>query len=134
MPRIVCSRAIIPTWLLFAVIIASASQINVAQALDAQRNPRAESAFVCGKELKNRCSGVPVLANNMLECLHKEQGRLSKRCAALGNRVVHMCERDAAQLCQGVVAGSGNIFGCLTAARRSVSTRCNTALDAAFLR
>src|ERR1700761_9765844 len=113
MPRIVCSSVIIPTWIRFAVIIASASQINVAQALGAQRSTRAESALVCGKELKTRCSGVPVLANNMLECLHKEQSQLSKRCAALGNRVVHMCERDAAQLCQGVVAGSGNIFGCL---------------------
>jgi hypothetical protein len=134
MPRSVCSSAIIPTWILFAVIIASAFQINVAQARDAQRNTRADLTLVCGKELTNRCSGVPVLANNMLECLHKERGQLSKRCAALGNTVVRMCERDAAQLCQGVVAGSGNIFGCLSAARRSVSTRCNTALDAAFLR
>ena len=134
MPRIVRFSAIIPTWILLAVIIVPASQINVAQARDAQRTARADSALACGKELKNRCSGVPVLANNMLECLHKEQDKLSKRCAALANAVVRRCERDAAQLCQGVVAGSGNIFGCLTAARRSVSKRCNTALDAAFLR
>jgi hypothetical protein len=134
MPRIVCSSAFISTGILFAVLIVYASQINVSQALDAQRTTRTDLALVCGKELKNRCGGVPVLANNMLECLHKEQDKLSKRCAALANAVVRMCERDAAQLCQGVVAGSGNIFGCLTAARRSVSKRCNTALDAAFLR
>ena len=134
MPRIVCSTAIIPTRILFAVIIAFASPINIAQALGAKKNTGAELASNCGQELKNCCSGVPVFANNVLECLHKEQDKLSKRCAALGNKVVHVCERDAAQLCQGVVAGSGNIFGCLTTARRSVSRRCNGALDAAFLR
>ena len=132
MLRIIRSLAIIQIWILFAAIIASAPLIDVAHALGDKNNTSA--ALTCGKELKNRCNGVPVQANNMLECLQKEQQKISKRCAALANNVVDMCERDAVQLCQGVVAGSDNIFGCLTAARRSVSKRCNAALDAAFLR
>jgi hypothetical protein len=89
-------------------------------------------AVACGKELKKQCSGVPVAANNMLECLQKSQ--VSRRCAGLAHNVVRMCDRDAVQLCQGVVAGQGNILGCLTIAKGSVSSRCNAAIDAAFLR
>jgi hypothetical protein len=85
-------------------------------------------------ELKKQCSGVPVQANNMLECLQRGQEKLSERCVTLANNVARMCDRDAAQRCAGVVAGSGNVLGCLTTARRSVSARCNAALDAAFLR
>jgi hypothetical protein len=57
-----------------------------------------------------------------------------RRCAALANNVFRSCDTDAAQLCQGVVAGpQGNIVGCLTMAKHMVSSRCNAALDAAFL-
>jgi hypothetical protein len=70
----------------------------------------------------------------MLECLRKNQEKLSPRCVARANNVVRNCDRDAAQLCQNVVAGQGNILGCLTTAKGSVSRRCNAALDAAFLR
>jgi hypothetical protein len=73
-----------------------------------------------------------VKANNMLECLQKAQ--VSARCAALAHHVVRMCDRDAVQRCEGVVGGQGNILGCLTSARGVVSSRCNAALDAAFLR
>ena len=115
-------------WLLSAAILISAVHFNIAQA-----QSRA-AARACGKELINQCSGVPVQANNMLECLQKGQEKLSPRCAALAHNVVRRCERDAAQHCQAVVAGQGNILGCLTTARRLVSPRCNAALDAAFLR
>ena len=116
------------TLLLSVAILISAVHFNVAQA----QNRAARLA--CGKELINHCTGVPVAANNMLECLEKNQEKLSKRCVALAHNVVRRCDRDAAQLCQAVVAGQGNILGCLTTARRSVSARCNAALDAAFLR
>ena len=119
--------SIIPVWLLSVAILTSA-----AQAQDNLRNTR--TAVACGQELKRQCGGVPVQANNMLECLQKNQEKLSGRCAARANNVVRSCDRDAAQLCQNVVAGQGNILGCLTAAKRSVSRRCNAALDAAFLR
>jgi hypothetical protein len=112
-------------WLFSVVILNSAVQ--------AQDNPR-KSRAACGKELQKQCTGVPVLANNMLECLKKNHERLSPRCAARANNVVRMCDRDAAQLCQNVVAGQGNILECLTTAKRSVSRRCNAALDTAFLR
>jgi hypothetical protein len=121
---------IVPAWLLSVAILISAATSNVAQA---QNRDRA-IALACGKELKKQCGGVPVRANNMLECLQKDQEKLSKRCVALANNVARMCDRDAAQRCGEVVAGSGNILGCLTTARRSVSARCNAALDAAFLR
>jgi Cysteine rich repeat len=130
MPRTVhCSAlvAIIPAWLLSVAILPSA-----AQAQDNLRKTR--TALACGQELKKQCSGVPVLANNMLECLQKNQEKLSPRCVARANNVVRNCDRDAAQLCQNVVAGQGNILECLTTAKRSVSRRCNAALDAAFLR
>ena len=113
---------------LLSVAILVSGHFNVAQAQN-----RAV-ARACGKELIKQCSGVPVQANNMLECLQKNQEKLSARCVARANNVVRMCERDAAQRCQNVVAGQGNILGCLTTAKRSVSRRCNAALDAAFLR
>ena len=114
------------TLLLSVAILISAVHFNVAQAQSKQR--------ACGKELIQQCTGVPVAANNMLECLEKNQEKLSKRCVALAHHVVRACDRDAMHRCQAVVAGQGNILGCLTRARRSVSARCNAALDAAFLR
>ena len=119
--------AIIPASLLSVVFLISAVHYNVAQA-----KSRHAAAVACGKELQKQCSGVPVAANNMLECLQKAQ--VSARCAALAHHVVRMCDRDAVQRCQGVVGGQGNILGCLTSARGVVSSRCNAALDAAFLR
>ena len=114
-----------PVWLFSLVILNSAVQ--------AEDNPR-KSRAACGKELQKQCTGVPVLANNMLECLKKNHERLPPRCVARANNVVRMCDRDAAQLCQNVVAGQGNILECLTTAKRSVSRLCNAALDTAFLR
>ena len=116
------------TWLLSVAILISAAHFNFAQAQN-----RAV-ARACGKELIKQCSGVPVQANNMLECLQKGQDKLSTKCAAVAQVVVRSCDRDAAQHCQAVVAGQGNVLGCLTKARRLVSARCNAALDAAFLR
>jgi hypothetical protein len=128
------TSAIIPVWLLSAVILISGVHLNVAQAQDSPKKHRVAVAIACGKELTDQCNGVPVHANNMLECLQKDQTKLSKRCAVLANHVVHTCERDAMQRCQQVVAGGGNILGCLTTARGSVSSRCNAALDAVFQR
>ena len=115
-------------WLLSFAILISAVHFNVAQA-----KSRAV-AVACGKELIKLCANVPVSANNMLECLQRDQEKLPKRCVALAANVVRMCDRDAVQLCGGVVASSGNILGCLTTARRSVSSRCNAALNAAYVR
>jgi hypothetical protein len=128
------TSALLPVWLLSVAFLISAVHFNVAQAQNSPKNNRAAAAIACGKELTDQCNGVPVHGNNMLECLQKDQARLSKRCAALANHVVHMCERDAMQRCQRVVAGGGNILGCLTTARGSVSSGCNAALDAVFLR
>jgi hypothetical protein len=91
-------------------------------------------ALACGKELQKQCGGVPVLANNMLECIQKSQGKISPRCVALANNVVRSCERDALQHCQAIVAGQSNILGCLRTATRVVSSQCGAALDTAFLR
>src|SRR6516165_2398940 len=119
--------AIIPACFLSVAIQISAVHYNVAQAKN-----RATVAAACGKELQKQCTGVQVLANNMLECLQK--AKLSPRCAALAHNIVRMCERDAVQRCQGVVAGQGNILGCLTTAQGSVSPQCNAALNATYLR
>jgi hypothetical protein len=137
MPRTAPSSAIltiIPVWLLSAALLVSGVHLNVAQAQNGPKKSRAAVAIACGKELTNQCNGVPVFGNNMLACLQNGQAKLSKRCAALANNVVRMCERDAAQRCQLVVAGGSNILGCLTTARGSVSSGCNAALDAVFLR
>jgi hypothetical protein len=115
--------------------------ISVAHLDFAQAYNRA-AVRACGQELMKQCSGVPlgvpfgvpVQPNNVLQCLQKNHENLSARCAALANKVVRGCDRDAARLCKGVVLGQGNIIGCLTMARRSVSSRCNAALDAAYLR
>jgi hypothetical protein len=119
--------AIIPACLLSVAVQISAVHYDVAQA-----KSRAAVAAACGKELQKQCTGVPVLANNMLECLQK--AKLSARCAALAHNIVRKCDRDAVQRCQGVVAGQGNILGCLTTAQGSVSPQCNAALSAAYLR
>ena len=119
--------AIIPASLLSVVILISGVHYNVAQAKN-----RTAAPVACGQELKKQCNGVPVQGNNVLACLQKAQ--VSARCAALAQRVVRMCDRDAVQFCLGMVAGQGNVLGCLTTARGVVSSRCNAALDAAFLR
>jgi hypothetical protein len=123
--------AIMPAWLMSFAILISVADFNVAQA---QTSKNRAAAVACGKELAKQCSGVPVRANNMLECVQKDPEKLSKQCAALAHNIVRRCDRDAVQRCPEVVAGSGNILGCLTTARRSVSSRCNAALDAVFLR
>ena len=113
------------TFFLSVAIVISAAPVSVAQA---------QSRAACAAELKKQCSGVAVFGNNALECLKRDQQKLSPRCAKLANNVVRSCDRDAAQLCQGVFMGQGQGLECLTTARRSVSPRCNAALDAAFLR
>ncbi len=120
---------VVPTFLLSFVIL-----ISVVHHSNAQGKTRTAGGLACGQQLKQQCGGVPVQANNMLECLQKNQEKLHRRCVVLANSVVRRCDRDAAQHCQAVVAGQGNILGCLTTARRLVSRRCNASLDALFLR
>src|SRR5262245_40851029 len=67
------------TWLLSVAVFVSAAHFDVAQAQSKSKKDKAV-ALACGQEMKKRCSGVPVLANNMLECLRKEQANLSPRC------------------------------------------------------
>jgi hypothetical protein len=120
--------AIIPTWLLSLAILLSAVHFNVVQA------QARTVALACGKELQKQCGGMPVLANNLRECLQKSQGKISARCVALANNVVRSCETDALQHCQATAAGKSNILGCLRTAKRVVSPQCNAALDTAYVR
>ena len=117
------------TSLLSVAILVTAAHFDVAQA----QKGRA-AAVACGKELQKVCTGVFIFGNNTLECLKRDQDKLSPRCAALAHKIVRTCDRDAAQRCQGHVLGQSGVLGCLTAARGSVSARCNAALDAAYLR
>jgi Cysteine rich repeat len=113
------------TSLLSVAVLISAAQFDVAQAKKGR-------AAGCGKELQKQCVGVPVLTNNMLECLQKNQEKLPPRCVAQANNVVRSCDRDAVQHCQAVAAGQGNILGCLRTAKRVVSPQCHAALDTVF--
>ena len=125
-------RSTIQAWLLSVILIFGA-QCDVADAQGHSKRTRA--AVACGKLIKKQCSGVPVQANSIFECIQKNQDKLPPRCAALAINVVRTCDRDASTLCQGVVAGSqGNIVDCLTTAKNMVSSQCNAALDAAALR
>jgi hypothetical protein len=135
-----CSAIVAITWLLSVAVLISAAQFDVAQA----KKGRA-AALACGKQLQKQCGGVPVLANNMQECLKKIQGKLSPRCVAHANNVVRSCERDSLQHCQAVVggysgygghmqSGPSNILGCLIAGQRVVSPQCHAALDVVFPR
>jgi hypothetical protein len=110
-------------------LLSVVANFNIAEA---QRS-RA-GALACGKQLQKQCGGVPVLANNLRECLKKSQGKLSPRCVGLANYVVGSCERDALQHCQAVAAGQSNILACLRTAQRVVSPQCHAALDTAFVR
>ena len=116
------------TSVLSVAILVSVANLNVAQA-----KSRA-GALACGKQLQKQCGGVPVLTNNLRECLKKSEGRLSPRCVGLAKYVVGSCERDALQHCQAIAAGQSNILGCLRTANRVVSPQCNAALDTAFVR
>ena len=118
------------TWLLSVAVLISVANFDAAQA-----QKRKAAALGCGKEFQQKlCSGTPVLANNMLECLQKNQEKLSPRCVERANNVVRSCDRDAVQHCQAVAAGQGNILGCLRTARRVVSPQCQAALDTVFPR
>jgi hypothetical protein len=143
------ARLIISAWLISVAILISGDQYNVARAQDNPKKHGTAVALACGKEIKKLCSGSRVdpglmgadrtvaspALNSVLGCFQKSQEKLSARCAALAMNVVHMCDSDAARLCSGVVAGpQGNIVGCLTMAKHMVSSQCNAALDAAFLR
>ena len=110
---------------LFAFLV-SAVHFNVAQARTV--------ALACGKQLQKQCGGMPVLANNLRECLQKSQGKISPRCVGLANNVVRSCETDALQHCQATAAGQSNILGCVRTAKRVVSPQCNAALDTAYVR
>src|SRR5215831_4489744 len=92
------------------------------------------AALACGRQLQKLCGGVPVLANNMQECLKKSQGKLSPSCVGMASYVVGSCERDALQHCQAVAAGQSNILGCLRTSTSVVSPQCHAALDTAFVR
>jgi hypothetical protein len=116
----------------YSAIAAIIPLLSVAMLISAAQGK--SRAFTCGKELQKQCSGVPVLANNMLECLQKNQEKLSPRCVAQASNVVRGCDRDAVQHCQAVAAGQGNILVCLRTAKRVVSPQCHAALDAVFLR
>jgi hypothetical protein len=142
------ARSIVPVLLLSVSILISGAYYDVAQAQDNPKKHGSAIALACGKEIKKQCSGSRVdpglmgadrtaapVVNSVLGCFQKSQENLSARCAALAMNVVHMCDSDAARLCSGVVAGpQGNIVGCLTMAKHMVSSQCNAALDAAFLR
>jgi hypothetical protein len=91
--RYSATSAIIPVWLISAVILISGVHLNVAQAQDSPKKHRVAVAISCGKELTDQCNGVPVHANNMLECLRKDQARLFRRCAVSANHVVH-CAKE----------------------------------------
>src|SRR5262245_42779457 len=118
MQRTVRMSAVVAiTALLSVALVISAPPFDAAQAQNISKKGRA-AALACGQEMKKRCTGVPVMANNMFECLQKEQATLPGRCAALANKIVRRCDRDAMRLCQGVVAGQSNILGCLTTAKR----------------
>ena len=90
--------AIVPCWLFSVAIVISAAAFNCRSSARCPKRDRA-IALACGKELKKQCSGVPVQANNMLECLQRGQEKLSERCVTLANNVARMCDRDAAQRC-----------------------------------
>jgi len=115
--------------------IAAVTLLSVVASFNVAEAQRSRAgALACGKQLQKLCGGVPVLANNLRECLKKSQGKLSPSCAAFASYVVGSCERDALQHCQAVAAGQSNILACLRTAKYMVSPQCNAALDAAYVR
>jgi hypothetical protein len=74
---------IVPAWLLSVAILISGATFNVAPA---QNNSKRTIALACGKELKKQCSGVPVQANNMLECLQKGPRKAFGKMRYLGEQ------------------------------------------------
>jgi hypothetical protein len=93
-------RSIIPVCFLSTAILIFGVNDNLAYA------KQTRTSVACGNAIKKQCSGVPVQANNVFECLQKSQDKLPKRCGALALNVIRTCDRDGSRLCQGVVAGS----------------------------
>lgn len=114
--------------------VAAITLLSVVASFNVAEAQSRAGALACGKQLQKLCGGMPVLTNNLRECLKKNQGKLSPRCAAFATYVVGSCERDALQHCQAVAAGQSNILACLRTAERVVSPQCHAALDTAFVR
>src|SRR6516162_5902824 len=115
--------------------VAAITLLSVVASFNVAEAQSRAGALACGKQLQKLCGGMPVLTNNLRECLKKNQGKLSPRCAAFATYVVGSCvKRDALQHCQAVAAGQSNILGCLRTAKYMVSPQCNAALDAAYAR
>lgn len=105
-------------------------------------------AASCGKDIENHCKSATLANNEIMQCLEKNQAKVSQKCNADRVTVVALiqerlaaqaaapkiCERDAAQYCKGVKPGAGHILRCLLKAQPSVSQKCNTAIDLAGYR
>ena len=114
--------------------VAAITLLSVVASFNVAEAQSRAGALACGKQLQKLCGGMPVLTNNLRECLKKSEGKLSPRCVGLAKHVVGSCERDALQHCQAVAAGQSNILGCLRTSQRVVSPQCHAALDTAFVR
>jgi len=102
----------------------------------------------CGKDIESYCKSATLANNEIMQCLDKNQAKVSQKCNADRVTVVSLiqarlaaqaaapkiCERDAAQYCKGVKPGAGHILRCLLKAQPSVSEKCNTAIDLAGYR
>ncbi|WP_269584821.1 hypothetical protein [Roseibium sp. Sym1] len=105
-------------------------------------------AASCGKDIESYCKSATLANNQIMQCLDKNQAKVSQKCNADRVTVVALiqerlaaqaaapkiCERDAAQRCKGVKPGAGHILRCLLKAQPSVSEKCNTAIDLAGYR
>ncbi|MCK7615292.1 hypothetical protein [Roseibium sediminicola] len=105
-------------------------------------------AASCGKDIESHCKSATLANNEIMQCLEKNQAKVSQKCNADRVTVVALiqerlaaqaaapkiCERDAAQYCKGVKPGAGHILRCLLKAQPSVSQKCNTAIDLAGYR
>jgi len=73
--------------------VAAITLLSVVASFNVAEAQSRAGALACGKQLQKLCGGMPVLTNNLRECLKKNQGKLSPRCAAFATYVVGSCKK-----------------------------------------
>jgi hypothetical protein len=113
---------------------ASAQTISYSQAVD-------ELAKACGADIGKYCKGIN-LGNGMVECMQKNDSRVSQNCkvtfaatmASLNKRaaaqaaVPQICSGDIKRLCKEYDPGNGRILRCLLKFGDKVDAACNQAI------
>lgn len=96
----------------------------------------------CGKDVERTCKGVSIGEARMLNCMKKNESKISDTCkttldatiqslelrAAAQEAAFPLCEKDITRFCKEYDPGNGRILRCLLSNEKQVSAGCNQAI------